>query len=140
MLRPSSEKAERALRLQLAPGPVLDGLPFFVGSLDVASNVLIPALSYRGRKVEIELVVGDLPNSRIAVNLDAFRCTERTESAILGQVLGRILQEALLMIFRGKAIDRSIMLGGEPRRSRNDPRFASVYWYTWKIAPRSGGV
>ena len=57
---PPIEKVERALLRQLAGGLVLDSLPPFVGGLDIASNVLIPANSYRGRKVEIELVVDDL--------------------------------------------------------------------------------
>jgi hypothetical protein len=83
-LRPPIEELEHSLPLQLAWGLVLDSLPFFIGGLDVASNVLIPAFGYRGRQVEIELVVNDRPNSRIAVNLDAFRRAERAESAIFG--------------------------------------------------------
>jgi hypothetical protein len=51
-LRPPIEKVERALSLQLAGGLVLDGVPPFVGGLDIASNVLIPAFGYRGREVE----------------------------------------------------------------------------------------
>jgi hypothetical protein len=59
-LRPPIEKVERALSLQLAGGVVLDGVPPFVGGLDIASNVLTPAFGYRGRKVEIEL--GGVPD------------------------------------------------------------------------------